>query len=376
MNVYLDNAATTPLHPEALEAMKIFLTENFGNPSSTHAHGRKARMAVEVARKKTAELMSCTPGEIIFTSGGTEADNAIICGAIEKYAVQHLITSPVEHHAVLHTLRRHSKKLKLDFVKLDEKGNVDTDDLEKLLKKSTGLVSLMYGNNEIGNLLDVKRVGELCRQYEAYFHSDAVQAVGHLPLSFSNVGIHGAAASAHKFHGPKGIGFMYINKEKKIYPFVTGGSQEREMRGGTENVSGIIGLAKALELSCLNMEKDRRHILSLKKRMIDLLKEKIDGVSFNGESENMEKSLSAVLSVSLPPSPKNDMLLFQLDLQGVSASGGSACSSGAASGSHVIQAVYPNSERAAIRFSFSACNTEEEIDFAAEKLANILQKTS
>jgi len=372
MNVYLDNAATTPLHPEALEEMRIFLTENFGNPSSIHAHGRKARAAVEMARKKTAELMSCAPGEIIFTSGGTEADNAILCGAIEKYAISHLITSPAEHHAVLHTLRRYSKKLTLDFVKLDEKGNADMDDLEKQLKKSPALVSLMYGNNEIGNLLDVQRVGELCRQHNAYFHCDAVQAVGHFPVSFSNTGIHGAAASAHKFHGPKGIGFMYINKEKKISPFMTGGAQEREMRGGTENVSGIIGLAKALELSCVNMEKHRQHILSLKKRMIDLLKEKIDGVSFNGESENMEKSLYTVLSVSLPPSPKNDMLLFQLDLQGVSASGGSACSSGAASGSHVIQAVYPNSERTAIRFSFSCFNTQEEIDFAAEKLANIL----
>lgn len=378
MRVYLDNAATTPLDPEVFEAMKPFMMEDFGNPSSTHAHGRKVRAAIESCRKKVAELLSCTPGEIIFTSGGTEADNAIIRSAVGTYEIKHIISSPVEHHAVSHTIDNLGKKgvVKLHMVNLDAKGHVDLDHLENLLQNhSHVLVSLMHANNEIGNLLDIQRVGELCAQYNAFFHSDSVQTVGHYQHDMRVLQVCGLAAAAHKFHGPKGIGFMYIRKDKKIHSFIHGGAQERNMRGGTENVYGIIGLAKALEIAYRDMGEHVSYIKELKMRMIGKLKEQIPGVTFNGDSENLEKSLYTVLNVSLPESDESDMLLFNLDLQGISASGGSACSSGATSGSHVLAALYPQSKRGAVRFSFSKYNKPDEIDFAVSKLAEFFKVT-
>lgn len=376
MAIYLDNAATTPLDPEVLEAMKPFLMHDFGNPSSTHSHGRKVRAAVEAARKKVAELLNCTPGEIIFTSGGTEADNAILTCAVQSYGLQHAISSAIEHHAVTHTLETLQRKglVQLHLVKLDEYGHVNLADLERLLVAYPGaLVSLMHANNEIGNLLPLAEVGEICTRHHAYFHSDSVQTVGHYRHDMKRLHVHGLAAAAHKFHGPKGAGFMYINKDKKIQPFVHGGAQERSMRGGTENVYGIIGLAKALEICYRDMEAHQRHIQSLKTRMMDKLKDAIPGVSFHGDVHNPERSLYTVLNVSLPESEENDMLLFNLDLQGVSASGGSACSSGASTGSHVLKALYPESKRGAVRFSFSKYNTKEEVDRAVEVLAGILK---
>ena len=378
MRVYLDNAATTPLDPEVFEAMKPFMMEDFGNPSSTHAHGRKVRAAIESSRKKVAELLSCTPGEIIFTSGGTEADNAIIRSAVTTYDVKHIISSPIEHHAVLHTVEELAKKsgVKLTMVNLDAKGHVDIDHLESLLRNSSRvLVSLMHANNEIGNLLDLQRVGELCNEHGAFFHSDTVQTVGHYRHDMRMLQVCGMAAAAHKFHGPKGIGFMYIRKDKKIHSFIHGGAQERNMRGGTENVYGIIGLAKALEIAYRDMGEHIPYIKGLKTRMIEKLKEQIPGVMFNGDSENLEKSLYTVLNVSLPESDESDMLLFNLDLQGISASGGSACSSGATSGSHVLGALYPQSKRGAVRFSFSKYTKPEEIDFAVNKLAEFFKVT-
>ncbi len=374
MRVYLDNAATTPLDPEVFEAMRPFLMEDFGNPSSTHAHGRKVRAAVESARKKVAELLSCTPGEIIFTSGGTEADNAIIISGLQTYGIKHAITTPIEHHAVIHTLGILEKQgsIQLHFVSLDEKGHVDLNHLEDLLKKYPGaLVSLMHANNEIGNLLDIQRVSELTDEHKAFFHSDTVQTMGHYRHDMKALRICGLTAAAHKFHGPKGAGFMYIRKDRKISQFIHGGTQERNMRGGTENTYGIIGLAKALEIAYREMASHETHIKGLKARMIEKLKETIPGVSFHGDSANLEKSLYTVLNVSLPESEENDMLLFNLDLQGISASGGSACSSGATAGSHVLGALYPNSKRGAVRFSFSKYNKPEEIDFVVEKLSAV-----
>lgn len=375
MKVYFDNAATTPLDPEVFEAMKPYMLEHFGNPSSTHAHGRRVRAGIESARKKIAELLNCTPGEIIFTSGGTEADNAILTGAINTYGIHDVISSPIEHHAVTHTLEHLQKAagINVHMVKLDEKGHVDLADLESLLAQhSNALVSLMHGNNEIGNILDIARVGELVARYGAWFHSDTVQTVGHYRHDLKATNVHGMTAAAHKFHGPKGVGFMFLRKEKRISPFIYGGAQERNMRGGTENVYGIIGLAKALEIAYRDMDRHRAHIEGLKRRMIERLREVVPGVAFHGDSENLERSLYTVLNVSFPESDANNMLLFNLDLQGISASGGSACSSGATQGSHVLGTLYPGSQRGAVRFSFSKFNTAEEVDYAVERVAELL----
>jgi cysteine desulfurase len=378
MSIYLDNAATTPLDPEVFEAMKPYMLEDFGNPSSTHSHGRKVRTGLESARKRIAELLNCTPGEIIFTSGGTEADNAILHSSVQTYGIQHIITSPIEHHAVEHTLQHIAShnNIQLHLVQLDDKGHVDLQHLKTLLSTNAhALVSLMHANNEVGNLLDIDAVGKLCDLHGAYFHSDTVQTVGHYRHNLANLQVHGMTAAAHKFHGPKGVGFMFIRKDKKIKPFVYGGPQERNMRGGTENVYGIVGLAKALEIAYRDMDEHQRHIEQLKKRMIDGLREAIPGVSFNGDSANFERSLYTVLNVSLPETVQGGMLLFNLDLKGISASGGSACSSGATQGSHVLSAITPNSNRSAVRFSFSKYNTPEDIDVTIKVLAELCKNT-
>lgn len=374
MRVYLDNAATTPLDPEVFEAMRPFMMEDFGNPSSTHAHGRKVRSAIESARKKMADLLHCTPGEIIFTSGGTEADNTILTGAMATYGIKTVITSPIEHHAVEQTLHRLASRNKIQLVnvKLDEKGHVDYVHLESLLRKhENALVSLMHANNEIGNLLDIQRVADMANGYGAYFHSDTVQTIGHYRHDLTKLKVHGLAAAAHKFHGPKGAGFMFIRKDKKLQPFIHGGAQERSMRGGTENVYGIIGLAKALEIAYRDMDAHIQLVSGLKQYMIDRLREQIPGIDFHGDSANPERSLYTVLNVCLPESDENDMILFNLDLQGISVSGGSACSSGAVTGSHVLGTLYPGSKRGAVRFSFSKYNTREEIDYAVGKLVEL-----
>jgi cysteine desulfurase len=379
MNVYLDNAATTPLDEEVFEAMKPFLLENFGNPSSTHAHGRKVRSAIEYARKTVAELLNATPGEIFFTSGGTEADNTLICSGLETYGLKHAITSRIEHHAVLHTLENleNHGKIKLSYVDLDENGNVNGKHLDELLKNNDrSLVSLMHANNEIGNLIDLTQIGNICKDHNAIFHSDTVQTMGHYKHDLHALPVHCITGAAHKFHGPKGAGFMYIDKNTKIAPFIHGGAQERNMRGGTENVYGIIGTAKALEIAYREMDIHMKHIQHLKDRTIDKLKNEIDGVSFNGESANADKSLYTVLNVCLPSSPDNDMLLFTLDINGISVSGGSACSSGASKGSHVLEGIKADPTRGAIRFSFSKYNTTEEIDYAVEKLAEFYKEST
>ncbi|MDN5217450.1 cysteine desulfurase family protein [Fulvivirgaceae bacterium BMA12] len=372
MRIYLDNAATTPVDEQVFEAMKPYLTNVFGNPSSIHTHGREVKAAIEKSRKTIADLLNATPSEIFFTSGGTEADNTAIRCSVETLGIKHCITSRIEHHAVMHTMERLQQlgKIKLSYVNLSEDGHIDYDHLEALLKKENkSLVSLMHANNEIANLTDINKIGELCQEYGAVFHSDTVQSMGHYVHDMQQLKIHCMVGSAHKFHGPKGIGFLYVNHDHKIDPFIHGGAQERNMRGGTENVSGIIGLAKALEMAYENMEAHHNYIQSLKTRMITSLQEVIPDVGFNGDCANPDKSLYTVLNVCLPESDDNEMLLFNLDINKISASGGSACSSGSNVGSHVLSALKTDPKRGAIRFSFSKFNTAEEIDYTVEKLA-------
>ncbi|KAA9347777.1 cysteine desulfurase family protein [Larkinella humicola] len=383
MRAYFDNAATTRLDPEVLEAMLPLMTEEFGNPSSIHSHGRKVRTAIERARKTVATLLNTSPAEIFFTSGGTEADNTAIRSSIETYGLTHAITSPLEHHAVLHTLEHLHKQgaVTLNLVEVDEEGRINLAHLEELLRANPGtLVSLMHGNNEIGNLLDLETVGRLCQEYKAVFHSDTVQTMGHYRHDLQQLPVDFIVGAAHKFHGPKGVGFLYVNAHTKsgrgpIHPFIHGGSQERNMRGGTENVYGIVGLAKALEIAYAKMESHRQYIESLKSRMIGQLCERLDGVSFNGLSANLSESLYTVLNVGLPSSEMSDMLLFNLDIAGISASGGSACTSGSNLGSHVLSALPHNdAERGAIRFSFSKYNTVEEVDYAVDTLVELFKR--
>jgi cysteine desulfurase len=370
MKVYLDNAATTPIHPEVINVMVDMMKHKFGNPSSIHSFGREVRSAVEDARKRVARLLKTVPANIFFTSGGTEANNMAIRCTITDVGLTHAITSPIEHHAVLHTLEDLEKRgvIRLSYVNIDAKGNVDLNHLETLLKNNErSLVSLMHANNEIGTMLPLQATGELCRKYNAVFHSDTVQTMGHFEHDLSKLSVDFITCAAHKFHGPKGVGFLYINNEKvKIKPFITGGAQERNMRGGTENVYGIIGLAKALELSYENMIHHSAYISELKNYMMEQLKENVPGVEFNGETS--ERSLYTVLNVSLPPSEIGEMLLFNLDIAGIAASGGSACSSGSNQGSHVLKGINVNADRPAVRFSFSSFNTKEEIDYSVEKI--------
>jgi len=370
--IYLDNAATTPLDARVFEVMKPYLLNHFGNPSSIHQHGREVRSAIEKARKNVADILHVAPAEIFFTSGGTEADNTVINNTISTFGIKHAITSKIEHHAVLHTLEHLEKagKIKLSFVMLDDQGKVDYDDLENLLKiHQNAFVSLMHGNNEIGNITDLERVGNLCKEFNAYFHSDTVQTLGHVDLDLSKIYVHSIAGSAHKFHGPKGIGMMYINADKQIPPLLIGGGQERNMRGGTENVPGIIGLAKALELSYSEQKESQAKLLDLKKDTIAKLQEKFSNISYNGQSADYENSLHKVLSIGIPGIEDNDMLLFNLDINGISISGGSACASGSSIGSHVLDALHIDQNQGTLRISFSKFNSREEIDILVEKLS-------
>lgn len=375
MRVYFDNAATTAMDDRVIEAMLPFMKQHYGNPSSVHSHGREVRSAIEKARKKVAELLQASPSEIFFTSGGTEADNtAIVCG-IDTHGITHAISSPMEHHAVLHTLEECAKKGKVQLHLLDvnESGDIDMQQLEDLLVKyPKALVSLMHANNEIGNINDIQAIGALACQHGAFFHSDTVQTMGHFVHDLKSLPVDSIVAGGHKFHGPKGSGFLYVRKDKKIHALIHGGAQERNMRGGTENVIGIVGIAKALELAYEDMAAHRTHIESIKQYFIDLLKANIPDVSFNGRSAEMDKSLYTVLNVSLPPSEENaGMLLFNLDLHGISASGGSACSSGATVGSHVLRAIHADPQRDSVRFSFSRFNTKAEVDYTVGKLKEL-----
>ena len=373
--IYLDNAASTPIDPEVWKEMQPYFENFTANPSSIHSHGRQAKVVVEKARKTIASLLNASPSEIFFTSGGTEADNTVLQSCVLYGGIKTIITSPLEHHAVLHTAEAWDKlgMIDLKMVKIDASGVIDLADLELLLSTSPkALVSLMQGNNEIGNLLDLQAVGELCVKHGALFHSDTVQTMGHYVHDVQNLPVHFLVGAGHKFHGPKGIGFLYAKSGVKFSPLMHGGAQERNQRGGTENVYGMVGIAKALSIAYDEMAAHENHIKDLKSYLIQGLQNNFPSIEFNGLSGDLEKSLYTVLNVRFPQIQDGDMLLFKLDIEKISASGGSACSSGTSVGSHVLTALNPNATGAAVRFSFSKNNTREEIDRVLEVLRKII----
>jgi cysteine desulfurase len=372
--IYFDNAATTALDPQVLEAMMPYLTNRFGNPSSIYSYGRESRMGIENARKSVAKLLHAHPAEIFFTSGGTESSNTAITASVRDLGCKHIISSKIEHHATLHTIEYlHQKgEASLSYVQILDNGHIDLNHLEELLQNSNEkcLVTIMHANNEIGNMIDLHRVGTICRKFNAIFHSDSVQTVGHFPFDLRNTPVDFITGSGHKFHGPKGSGILYINENIKIKPFINGGSQERNMRAGTENLYGIIGFAKALEMASENHASDKEKIQGLKYYMMESLEKNIAGISFNGDPKG--SSLYAVISANFLKTDKSEMLLFNLDINNICASGGSACTSGADQGSHVIKALKNDPNRVTVRFSFSKYNTTDEIDQVVEKLKEMI----
>ena len=374
--IYFDNAATTALSPEVLEAMMPYLSQKFGNPSSVYSFGRETKMAIEQARKSVAKILHTSPGTIFFTSGGTESSNTAILTAVRDLGCKHIITSPIEHHATLHCTEEVAKdrNVSLRFVALKENGHIDLDHLAQLLSEQTEktLVTLMHANNEIGNLLDVAAVGALCAQYNAIFHCDMVQTIGHYPVNLSELNVHFASAAGHKFHGPKGVGMLYIHPDIQIKPLIHGGAQERNMRAGTENLYGIVGFGKALEIAAQHYHHDNEYVLGLKKYMLHKLQTEFEGIQTNGDT--LGNSLYTVLNVSFPKSDKSELILFNLDMAGICVSGGSACSSGTTSVSHVIKALYQENalDMVPLRFSFCKHNTAAEIDIVIDKLKELL----
>lgn len=373
--VYFDNAATTPVNNLVIEKMTECLRNVYGNPSSSHSFGRDAKSLLEESRRKIAQLVGAKPSEIFFTSCGTESNNSILRSALMDEGIERIIATPIEHPSIHATLKSFSDQIKIEYVKLDEYGSVICSDLENLLSNSQEktLVSIMHANNEVGALNDIVSIGNLCEKYKALFHSDMVQTMGHLPINFQEIKVDFVAASAHKFHGPKGVGFMYIRQPHKINAFITGGSQERGMRSGTENLASIIGMATALEIACQKVDKDILYLNSLRKTLADKLKSLFPTIGF---MTNMENSLCTVLSVIFPKEMSNDMLLFQLDMKGVACSGGSACSSGANKESHVLSHLNAPKDRKVVRFSFSKYNNLDEINFCVEKIKELASESS
>lgn len=375
MKVYLDNAATTSIAKEVITEIEPYLSTYFGNPSSTHSFGRKTKNAIEISRKKIADYINAENSEIIFTSGGTEADNMAMRCAVLDLNVKRIITSKIEHHAVGHTAEnlKDSHNIEIVYLKIDKYGNPSIDELKELLKKDVKtLVSLMHANNEIGTLLPIEEVSLLCNNYEnVYFHSDTVQTMCHYLLDVKKLKIDFLVCSAHKFHGPKGIGFLYVNKNLHLNPIITGGAQERNHRGGTENLYGIIGLAKAMELAFSNLENHQKHVRELKYYMKDELFEMDSRIIFHGETD-LNKSLYTVLSVGFPKDICNSMLLFSLDIFGIAASGGSACSAGSNKGSHVLAELPDQDKFQTVRFSLCRYNTKREVDYTLDKIRTIV----
>ena len=374
MNVYFDNAATTPISKKVLDKMIPYMEDGFGNPSSIHKRGREIKSVIEKSRSKVADILSCEPGEIFFTSGGTEAENMFIINTVLEKKIDTIITSKVEHHAVLHCCDYLNKtqNINIKYVSINDNGEVDLDDLEKITSNNkNSLVSLMHGNNEIGNINDLKTISKICEKNNVVFHSDTVQTVGHYAIDLNKINIQGIVGSAHKFHGPKGIGFLYLNNKHKISPFIHGGAQERNMRGGTENVYGIVGLSEALTLAYENMATHKEKIIALKSHMIESLKQKVKGVKFNGLSSDLDNSLYTVLNTSIPNVDDQQMFLFNLDINNIAASAGSACSSGSDSGSHVLKEIKTEEGFVNVRFSFSKYNSIEEVDYVINKIVEI-----
>ena len=380
-NVYFDNAATTPIRAEVVDVMHEVLKDNFGNPSSTHAFGRSAKTQIETARKSIAKHFNAHPQEIIFTSGGTESDNMLVRCAVQDLGVETVITSKIEHHAILHAVEylAERKLATVLYVKTDADGAVDYTDLAHLLAAddSKKLVSLMHINNEIGTILDLERVSNLCKTHDALFHTDAVQGVGHYAIDLEQIAVDFLSAAAHKFHGPKGIGFSFVRKNSGLQPFILGGSQERGLRAGTESVHNIVGMAKALEIAYAKLEEEQQYLKELKAHAIKQLTDAFPDIHFNGCCSDMERSTFTLVNVALPISEEKASLLnFHLDLNGIACSKGSACQSGSAKGSHVLEEVVPVALKnwPSIRFSFSVFNTQDEVDYLVKTLATFAKE--
>jgi cysteine desulfurase len=374
MRIYFDNAATTQLEPKVLDAMLPYMTEKFGNPSSIYSYGRESRLAIELARKSIAKILGANPSEIFFTSGGTESSNTAIFSAVRDLGCVNIISSRIEHHAVLHTVDylKNKGEAVVQYVDLLPNGHINVQHFEQLLSQNEGktLVTLMHANNEIGNMIDLQQIGTICEKYNALFHSDTVQTVGHFPFNLRQTPIHFITGAGHKFHGPKGVGILYVNENIRIKPFIHGGGQERNMRAGTENLYGIIGFAKALEFATAELEQHRANIAATKQYMMERLIQEFDDVVFNGDPTG--KSLYTVLNAGFPLSERSDMLLLNLDIHNICASGGSACTSGADAGSHVLSAIKQHPNYQAIRFSFSKHNTLSEVDQVVETLKTLI----
>lgn len=374
MSVYLDNAATTAVAPEVLEAMIPVLRDHYGNPSSSHSIGRKSRVIIEQSRRSIAGHMGCHPRTIYFTSGGTEADNLALRSAVRDLGCQRIITSAAEHSAVIKTAEslQRTSGIQLELVRHLEDGVIDYAHLEELLAIGPKtLVSLMHANNEVAVVQDLERIGQLCRDNQALFHTDTVQTMCHYRFDLRSLPVDFITCSAHKFHGPKGIGFLYIAQGLKVGGQIEGGSQERAVRGGTENIHSIVGLARAMDLAYGDLEKHEQHIRALKAKMVGELRTLFPDIRFNGNSDDPSR-LYTVLNVSFPPHPKSGMALFLLDLEGIACSGGSACSSGATLGSHVLRALdYHDSSRASLRFSFGRYNTDSDVEIAMKAIARV-----
>ena len=370
--VYLDNAATTPIHPEVITAMMSVLQNDFGNPSSTHSFGRSAKTLLESSRKSIAKLLNAQASEIIFTSSATEATNWILTSAVKDLEIKRIITTKIEHHATLHTVEHLAKEfgIQVEYVTILSNGNIDYHDFaDKLHSDVPTLVSLIHVNNEIGSILDIKRVSDLCKYAKALFHCDTVQSVGKTNLDVQELGIDFLVASAHKFHGPKGIGFAYIKNKLVLQPMFFGGEQEKGWRAGTEAVHQIAGLSKALDLSLQSLDNDISYISELKEYCWARLKENYPEIKVNGEN-----TFYNILNVLLPFSvEKTSMILFNLDMKGIAVSRGSACQSGSVKASHVLTEMLNEVDlkKPSLRVSFSHYNTKEEIDIFINELKYI-----
>jgi cysteine desulfurase len=372
--VYFDNAATTPVHEEVIRVITNSLKDIYGNPSSSHFSGRDAKAQLEESRRTIAKIVSCKPGEIFFTSCGTESNNAILSNAVNHLGVTRILTTAIEHPSVFATVKCLPSHVKIEYLKLNSDGTVNIKELERKLEESNEktLVSVMHANNEVGALNDIQKIAEVSKLRNAYTHSDMVQTMGHLPISFETIKLDFAAASAHKFHGPKGVGLMYVRQPLQLQPFITGGSQERGNRSGTENLASIAGMAKALELATKDIEHDIKHLNGLRAHMRAKLKERFPSMEFLTNETN---SLCTVLSAVFPSEFDKEMLLFQLDMKGIACSGGSACSSGANKGSHVLAQFEIPADRKVVRFSFSKFNNIDEIDYCVEKIGELLHES-
>ena len=380
--VYFDNAATTPISEDVADIVSQVMKNNFGNPSSIHSFGRESRSLIEGTRKSIADELNVKSSEIIFTSGGTESNNMIIKGAVETHKIERIITTKIEHKAVL--VASDSCKIKYDiqlvYINVNNQGFPDLIELENLLSSSDKktLVSLMHINNEIGSIIDLSEVGNICKKFNALFHSDTVQTIGHYNLDLSKTKIDFITCSAHKFHGPKGVGFIYVKSGKNLLPLIEGGSQERGLRGGTESIHNIAGLKKAFELSYDRLQKDSKNVLKIKEHFIKSIKKSIPDSKINGNFSKNNSSYT-ILNICLPISvEKKTLLNFKLDLAGIACSGGSACQSGSQKPSHVLSEIQTENDikKISLRFSFSKYNTIDEVDYVVDFLKKFVNENN